>query len=136
MMGKQFVKSIVLFIKLRTGVIRKKGGSWEAKGCKSTGGVRTWYGKLEAVGQELYSKFNEIIQKKKKNERGRKQEKIQQVVNFASIDYISAFTRYKKITFFISGKEFHLARLSSQAEQRTRIISSTCSARYELISIY
>ena len=65
MMGKQFVKSIVLFIKLRTGVIRKKGGSWEAKGCKSTGGVRTWYGKLEAVGQELYSKFNEIIQKKK-----------------------------------------------------------------------
>ena len=74
--------------------------------------------------------------KKKKNERGRKQEKIQQVVNFASIDYISAFTRYKKITFFISGQEFHLARLSSQAEQRTRIISSTCSARYELISIY
>ena len=74
--------------------------------------------------------------KKKKNERGRKQEKIQQVVNFASIDYISAFTRYKKITFFISGQEFHLARLSSQAEQRTRIISSTYSARYELISIY
>ena len=66
MMGKQFVKSIVLFIKLRTGVIRKKGGSWEGKGCKSTGGVRTWYGKLEAVGQELYSKFNEIIQKKKR----------------------------------------------------------------------
>ena len=66
MMGKQFVKSIVLFIKLRTGVIRKKGGSWEAKGCKSTGGVRTWYGKLEAVGQELYSKLNEIIQKKKR----------------------------------------------------------------------
>ena len=66
MMGKQFVKSIVLFIKLRTGVIRKKGGSWEAKGCKSTGGVRTWYGKLEAVGQELYSKFNEIIQQKKR----------------------------------------------------------------------
>ena len=74
--------------------------------------------------------------KKKKNERGRKQEKIQQVVNFASIDYISAFTRYKKITLFISGQEFHLARLSSQAEQRTRIISSTYSARYELISIY
>ena len=74
--------------------------------------------------------------KKKKNERGRKQEKIQQVVNFASIDYISAFTRYKKITFFISGQEFHLARLSSQAEQRTRIISSTCSASYEFISIY
>ena len=74
--------------------------------------------------------------KKKKNERGRKQEKIQQVVNFASIDYISAFTRYKKITFFISGQEFHLARLSSQVEQRTRIISPTCSARYELISIY
>ena len=74
--------------------------------------------------------------KKKKNERGRKQEKIQQVVNFASIDYISAFTRYKKITFFISGQEFHFARLSSQAEQRTRIISPTCSARYELISIY
>ena len=74
--------------------------------------------------------------KKKKNERGQKQENIQQVVNFASIDYISAFTRYKKITFFISGQEFHLARLSSQAEQRTRIISSACSARYELISIY
>ena len=135
MMGKQFVKSIVLFIKLRTGVIRKKGGSWEAKGCKSTGGVRTWYGKLEAVGQELYSKFNEIIQKKK-NERGRKQEKIQQVVNFTSIDYISAFTRYKKITFFISGQEFHFARLSSQAEQRIRIIPPTCSACSELISIY
>ena len=135
MMGKQFVKSIVLFIKLRTGVIRKKGGSWEAKGCKSTGGVRTWYGKLEAVGQELYSKFNEIIQKKK-NERGRKQEKIQQVVNFTSIDYISAFTRYKKITFFISGQEFHFARLSSQAEQRIRIIPPTCSACNELISIY
>ena len=135
MMGKQFVKSIVLFIKLRTGVIRKKGGSWEAKGYKSTGGVRTWYGKLEAVGQELYSKFNEIIQKKK-NERGRKQEKIQQVVNFTSIDYISAFTRYKKITFFISGQEFHFARLSSQAEQRIRIIPPTCSACSELISIY
>ena len=134
-MGKQFVKSIVLFIQLRTGVIRKKGGSWEAKGCKSTGGVRTRYGKLEAVGQELYSKFNEIIQKKK-NERGRKQEKIQQVVNFTSIDYISAFTRYKKITFFISGQEFHFARLSSQAEQRIRIIPPTCSACNELISIY
>ena len=74
--------------------------------------------------------------KKKKERKGSKQEKIQQVVNFASIDYISAFTRYKKITLFISGQEFHFARLSSQAEQRTRIISSTCSARYELISIY
>ena len=135
MMGKQFVKSIVLFIKLRTGVIRKKGGSWEAKGCKSTGGVRTWYGKLEAVGQELYSKFNEIIQKKKER-KGSKTRKNSASGNFTSIDYISAFTRYKKITFFISGQEFHLARLSSQAEQRTRIISSTCSARYELISIY
>ena len=38
------------------------------------------------------------------------------MVSFTSIDYISAFTRYKKITFFISGQEFHLARLSSQAE--------------------
>ena len=135
MMGKQFVKSIVLFIKLRTGVIRKKGGSWEAKCCKSTGGVRTWYGKLEAVGKSCTRNSTKSY-KKKKNERGRKQEKIQQVVNFASIDYISAFTRYKEITFFISGQEFHFARLSSQAEQRTRIISSTCSARYELISIY
>ena len=26
-----------------------KGGSWEAKGCKSTGGGRTWYGKCKAV---------------------------------------------------------------------------------------
>ena len=43
----------------------KRGGSWETKGCKRTRGGRTWYGKLEAVGQELYSKFNEIIQKKK-----------------------------------------------------------------------
>ena len=41
------------------------------------------------------------------------------------IDYILVFTRYKKITLFISGKKFHLARLSSQTEQRTRIISPT-----------
>ena len=103
MMGKQFVKSIVLFIKLRTGVIRKKGGSWEAKGCKSTGGVRTWYGKLEAVGQELYSKFNEIIQKKK-NERGRKQEKIQQVVILPVLTIFQLSLDTKKLRFLFAGK--------------------------------
>ena len=91
---------------------------------------------VEGCGARVVLEIQRNHTKKKKKERGRKQENIQQVVNFASIDYISAFTRYKKITFFISGQEFHLARLSSQAEQRTRIISSTCSARYELISIY
>ena len=43
----------------------KRAGSWETEGCKRTRGGRTWYGKLEAVGQESYSKFNEIIQKRR-----------------------------------------------------------------------
>ena len=50
MMEKQLGKSIVLFYQTEDGSNTKKGGSWEAKGCKRTGGEKTWYGKLEAVG--------------------------------------------------------------------------------------
>ena len=70
----------------------------------------------------------------KKEEHKGKQEQIQQVVRFT--DYISVSTKYKKFTIFVCGQEFHFARLSSQAEQRIRIISLACSASNELISIY
>ena len=70
----------------------------------------------------------------KKEEHKGKQEQIQQVVRFT--DYISVSTKYKKFTIFVCGQEFHFACLSSQAEQRSHIISPACSASYELISIY
>ena len=73
---------------------------------------------------------------KKKEELKRKKEQIQQVVIDLLIINISVSTRYKKITLFISGQEFHLAHLRSQTERKTRIISPTCFSSYEIISIY
>ena len=131
MMDMQLVQLIVLLIKPKTGVIQRgarvgkqRVAKVQEAGERGTGSWRLW-GK---------SRIRSSTKSYKKEEHKGKQEQIQQVVRFT--DYISVSTKYKKFTIFVCGQEFHFARLSSQAEQRIRIISPTCSASYELISIY
>ena len=131
MMDMQLVQLIVLLIKPKTGVIQRGAGVGKQRvakelevGERGTGSWKLW-GK---------SRIRSSTKSCKKEEHKGKQEQIQQVVRFT--DYISVSTKYKKFTIFVCGQEFHFARLSSQAEQRIRIISPTCSASYELISIY
>ena len=130
-MHAQLVKLTVLLIKPKTGVIQRGaevGQQRVAKelemGERGTGSWKLW-GK---------SRIRSSTKSYKKEEHKGKQEQIQQVVRFT--DYISVSTKYKKFTFFINVQEFHLSRLSSQAKQRSRIISPTCSASFEIISIY
>ena len=131
MMDMQLVQLIVLLIKPKTAVIQRGAGVGKQRvakelemGERGTGSWRLW-GK---------SRIRSSTKSYKKEEHKGKQEQIQQVVRFT--DYISVSTKYKKFTLFINEQEFHLARLSSQAEQRSHSTSPTCSARYELISIY
>ena len=131
MMDMQLVQLIVLLIKPKTGVIQRGpevGKQRAAKelevGERDTGSWKLW-GK---------SHIRSSTKSYKQEDHKGKQEQIQQVVRFT--DYISASTKYKKFTIFVCEQEFHLARLSSQAEQRSHSTSPTCSASFEIISIY
>ena len=131
MMDMQLVQLIVLLIKPKTGVIQRGAGVGKQRvakelevGERGTGSWKLW-GK---------SRIRSSTKSYKKEEHKGKQEQIQRVIRFT--DYISVSTKYKKFTLFISEQEFNLARLSSQAEQRSHSTSPTCFASYELISIY
>lgn len=65
MMDMQLVQLIVLLIKLKTGVIQKRAGVGKQRVAKELEVEERGTGELEAVGQESYSKFNEIIQKRR-----------------------------------------------------------------------
>ena len=131
MMDMQLVQLIVLLIKPKTGVIQRGAGVGKQRvakelevGERDTGSWKLW-GK---------SRIRSSTKSYKKEEHKGKQEQIQQVVRFT--DYISVSTKYKKFTIFVCGQEFHFACLSSQAEQRSHSTSPTCSASFEIISIY
>ena len=131
MMDMQLVQLIVLLIKPKTGVIQRGAGVGKQRvakelevGERGTGSWKLW-GK---------SRIRSSTKSYKKEEHKGKQEQIQRVIRFT--DYISVSTKYKKFTLFISEQEFHLARLSSQAEQRSHSTSPACSASFEIISIY
>ena len=127
MMDMQLVQLIVLLIKPKTGVIQRGTGVGKQRiakelevGERDTGSWKLW-GK---------SSIRSSTKSYKKEEHKGKQEQIQRVIRFT--DYISVSTKYKKFTLFISD----LARLSSQAEQRSHSTSPACSASFEIISIY
>ena len=131
MMDMQLVQLIDLLIKPKTAVIQRGPGVGKQRvakelevGERGTGSWKLW-GK---------SRIRSSTKSYKKEEHKGKQEQIQRVIRFT--DYISVSTKYKKFTLFISEQEFHLARLSSQAEQRSHSTSPTCSASFEIISIY
>ena len=131
MMDMQLVQLMVLLIKLKTGVIQRGTGVGKQRVAKELEMGEHGAGSWRLWGK---SRIRSSTKSYKKEEHKGKQEQIQRVLRFT--DYISVSTKYKKFTLFISEQEFHLARLSSQAEQRSRIISPTCFASFEIISIY
>ena len=131
MMDMQLVKLTVLLIKPKTGVTQRGAEVGKQRFAKELEVGERGAGSWRLWGK---SRIRSSTKSYKKEEHKGKQEQIQRVLRFT--DYISVSTKNKKITIFVCGQEFHFARLSSQAEQRIRIISLACSASYELISIY